>query len=236
MSLFGWLTGSDAAATSNAAAQDQYAKQQNAVGSQRSYAGTLPGAYNSIAQLYAPYASVGSSTLPMLMNGLGLNGPEGSAAFTSAYRATPGYQYGLDEGIKSVNSTANARHQLQSGANEKAILNYGQNYEDQKSGDYLARLMGLQGQGLQATGAQASTMGQGLNAQQNAMNLAYQGDYGSAPTIGQGMVAGANAESQALTNLLGMGTYLGGAWLGGGAKMPSRPSFGVGVNYNNIGR
>lgn len=215
----GWLDtllGNTAADASNNAARDTYAKQQAASSDLKAYGDTLPGQYADIASMYSPYTQAGNSSLSMLLNGLGLNGAEGSTAFTNAYRATPGYQAGLDSGTKAAITGANAGGILNSGRTMKTLQRFGQDYEDQKSGDYLTRLMGLQGQGLQATGAQANTMGQGLQGQLSTRTSAFGGDMNSAGTIGQGMVAGANAQQGALTNLLGAASYLGGAAMGGG--------------------
>lgn len=215
MGIFDVLLGNSAADAANAAARDQYAKQQAASADLKAYGDTLPGQYAGIASMYSPYTQAGNSSLAMLLNGLGLNGAEGSAKFTDAYRASPGYQNGLQTGLEGVNQSANARGMLRSGATDKALYRYGSDYENNRSGDYLTRLMGLQGQGLQATGAQAGTLGQGLRGQLSTRTSAFGGDMGSAGTIGQGMVAGANAQQGALTNLLGAATYLGGAALGG---------------------
>jgi len=216
MGIFDVLLGNSAADTANAAAADTYRKQQQASADLKAYGDTLPGAYSNIASLYSPYTQAGNSSLAMLLNGLGLNGEAGSTAFTNAYRASPGYQNGLQTGLDSVNQSANARGMLKSGATDKALYRYGSDYENNRAGDYLTRLMGLQGQGLQATGAQAGTMGQGLQGQLATRTSAFGGDMNSAGTIGQGMVAGANAQQRALTNLLGTAAYLGGTALGGG--------------------
>lgn len=236
MGFFDTLLGRDASEAANRAAADTYAKQQAASGAIRSYGDTLPGAYSEIAKLFTPYASAGSGALQMLMNGAGLNGDAGSQAYANAYRNSPGYQYGLDAGGQAVAGNANAGNMLQSGKTLRALQQFGSDYESTKSGDFWNRLMGLQGQGLQATGAQASTMGQGLQGQLATRQSAYQGDMGSAGTIGQGMVAGANAENQALTNLMKMGTYLGGAALGGpiGASF-GKSLFGGGSSWPSSG-
>lgn len=68
------------------------------------------------------------------------------------FRAMPGYQFGLDEGNKSVQASAAARGGLNSGATLKALLRYGQNYADQQGvTPYMNRLASLFG------GAQTAT-------------------------------------------------------------------------------
>lgn len=215
MGIFDSLLGKDSAAASNAAAQDTYAKQQ-AAGKQLRKAGE---AYNTgmqqNAQAFNPYVSSGNDALTMLRGGLGLDGGAGSQAFTNAYQNLPGYQEGLQSGTDAAIAARNASGRLNSGGAMKALQRYGSDYENQRSGDYLTRLMGLQGQGLQATGQQVATQGQGLQGRLGANTTAYGGDMQAAGTIGQGMVAGAQAEQQGMQNVLGTAAYLGGAALGG---------------------
>lgn len=83
------------------------------------------------------------------------------AAF-DAFRATPGYQFGLDEGNRSVQASAAARGGLNSGATLKALTRFGQGYADQQGyTPYMNRLSGLFG-GAQTAANQ--TAGYGQNA------------------------------------------------------------------------
>lgn len=49
----------------------------------------------------------------------------------AAFRDTPGYQFGLDEGAKTVQASAAARGGLNSGATLKALTKFGNDYADQ---------------------------------------------------------------------------------------------------------
>lgn len=217
MSFFGTLFGTDAANAANQAAADTYAKQQAAYKSLQAYGDTLPARYNEISTAYAPYTSAGNSALDMYRAGLGLGGPNSADNFTSAYRALPGYQSGLDTGLQAAERGLNAGGGLNSGGALKALYRYGSNYEDQRSGDYLSRLASLANGGLQATGAQTGIQTAGIGANTGVRTTAGQMQYGASPTVGQGMVAGAQAQQDALGNLLKAATYLGGAALGGPA-------------------
>lgn len=216
MSFWDKLTGKDAADTSRAAAADTYDKQQKAIRNITDYGDSHLGQFRKLAGGFDPYVNAGSGALSMLMGGLGLNGGQGSADFTAAYRGLPGYQSGLQTGQDAALAAANAGGRLNSGAAQKQLLRYGSDYEDQRSGDYLNRLMGLSGMGQQAVGQQVSTVGQGLQGQLGTRQSAFQGDMNAAGTIGQGMVAGAQAEQQGMTNIMGTLGYLGGQALGGG--------------------
>lgn len=217
MGIWDSLTGRSASDAANTAASDTYAKQKKAANRLRAAGDDYASGMDTLSALFKPYATAGNDALAMYRAGLGLDGGAGSEAFMNAYRAIPGYQAALDTGRDSVIAGLNASGRLNSGGALKALQQYGQNFEDQRSGDYLTRLMGLSGMGQQATGQQVATAGQGLQGQLGARTTAYGGDMNAAGTIGQGMVAGANAEQGALGNLLGAATYLGGAALGGGS-------------------
>ena len=233
MSFLGALFGTDASDASNRAAADTYSKQLAATQKLSAFGDTLPAQYNQLSQAFSPYASAGGGALKQLMGGLGLGGQQAGQDFTNAYRNLPGYQGGLDTGLKAVERGANAGNMFQSGKTLKDLYRFGSNYEDQRSGDYLSRLAGLTGMGQQATGQQVGTQAAGLGGQLATRTSAYQGENAAAPTVGQGMVAGAQAEQSALQNLLGVGAYLGGSALpgliqrgfgGGGGGASSYPS------------
>lgn len=214
MGFLDTLFGNDAADAARAAAADTYRKQQAATADLKAYGDTLPGAYSSLAGAFAPYASAGSDALRRLMGGLGLGTPEDSAAFTSAYRALPGYQAGLDRGIGAVDQSAVSKGTLQSGNTLKGLYKFGSDYEDSRANDYLSKLFGVAGAGQTATAQGVGTAAQGLAGQTATRNTAYQGDYGSAGTVGQGEVAAANAQASALGNLLNLGGNLLGIGIG----------------------
>jgi hypothetical protein len=239
LSFWDSLTGSAASDASNAAAQDTYKKQRSAGKDLREYGNQYAQNFQGLSQQYQPYQSAGTDALSMLRSGLGLNGGQGTQAFTQAYQGLPGYQSGLQTGTDAALASANASGRLNSGATLKALQRYGSDYENQRSGDYLTRLMGLQGQGLQATQAGVNTQAQGLQGQLGTRNTSYAGDMNAAGTIGQGMVAGAQAEQQGMQNLMGTAAYLGGAALGGpigtslaGLMKPAAASNSTGWNVN----
>jgi hypothetical protein len=216
MGLWDDLTGKTASDAANAAAKKTEANQRTAIGGYNAYGDTLPGAYNALGAGYDPYKQAGTGALSMLMSGLGLGGQGGSAAFTNAYRGLPGYQAAMETGMRSGERALNASNMGQSGRAALELQRRGMGIEDQASGNYLAQLMGLSGQGMQATGAQAGLGAQGLGAQAAQRGSAFGGDMTAAGTIGQGMVAGAQAQQQGITNLLNAGTNLAGGALGGG--------------------
>jgi hypothetical protein len=225
MGIFDDLLGKSSANASNAAAGDTYSKLMAASGDLTNYGNQYRADYSNLAQQYQPYQQAGGDALKMIMSGLGLSGGEGSQAYTDAYRATPGYQAGLETGTNAVTAGANAGNMLNSGKTLKSLQRFGSDYEDQRSQQYLQNLFGLQGQGLQATNSAVSTEGQGLQGQLATRQGAYQGQVSAAPVVGQGMVAGEQAKQGALTNLMNLGGQIAGIGLGtnwGRSPLPAR--------------
>jgi hypothetical protein len=220
MSFWDDITGKTAADASKAAAADTYKKQQDAVAGLTSYGDTLPGAYSGLADRFSPYANAGGSALSRLLTGLGLPGGDGED-FSAAYRATPGYQAGLDTGTNAVMGTNAARGMLNSGRTMKDLYRFGSDYEDQRAGDYMSRLAGLVSGGQNATGQQVATEGTGLQGQLQTRITGYGGQYGSAGTIGQGDIAAANARAAGSTGLLNFGANIGGKLLSAATGMPT---------------
>lgn len=216
------LTGSSAAKASNAAAADTYGKKKNAIDDLMAYGDTLPGQYSDISKRFDPFISAGTDALGLLRSGLGL--PGGTGDFTAAYRATPGYQAGLDTGSRTVAQRFNAGNMGQSGAAMKGLQRFGSDYEDQRSGDFLTRLMGLAGQGESATGAAAGIDTAGLGARTGVRTSAFGGQMDNAGTIGQGMVAGAQAKQQGTQGLLNAGVNLAGMAMGMPPTNLARPT------------
>jgi hypothetical protein len=124
------------------------------------------------------------------------------------FRNTPGYQFGLDEGQKQLESSAAARGGLYSGKTGKDLIKYGVNYSDQYGyAPYMNRLASLAG------------MGQTVNAQnqQAGMNYANQAG-GNLINAGNARASGlqgqANAYSNMAGNLSGIAGWMAGQWGG----------------------
>lgn len=95
----------------------------------------------------------------------------------------PGYQFRLDEGLKSGRNIAGARGMLNSGATAKALTRYGQDYASGEFNNIYNRLAGVAGLGQNATNT-------GVQAGQN-----YAGNVGNMIT-GLGNARGASAIGQ----------------------------------------
>lgn len=220
MSFLDDLLGNTAADASKKAAADTYAKQQAATQGITQFGDQYASKFGDLSKKYQPWMDTGATANDAVAQLI---------ANPSSVRSLPGYQFGLDQGNKSILAGNNATGNLFSGSTGKALEGWGVNYADKTYGDQLARLLGVSQQGLGATGASVATAGQGLTGQLGANQSAYQGNMTSAGTIGQGDIAAANAQTQGMQNLFnmaanGIGTVMGN---GGAGKMSSYAKTGM---------
>ena len=103
-------------------------------------------------------------------------------------RATPGYQFRLGEGLQGVERSAAARGNLFSGANLKALDQYGQDYATNEFGNYANRLANLSGTG-QTTATNLGTLGQNY-ATNYGNNVTGAANAAGAANIAQGNIYG----------------------------------------------
>jgi hypothetical protein len=119
------------------------------------------------------------------------------AAFAQ-FRSTPGYQFGLTEGMNTIQSGAAARGQLNSGKTLRALQRYGNDYADQQGyTPYMNRLASLFG-GAQTAAGGIGGAGQNYASQvgqnnQNAANARAQSTYASNQMWQQGLQGAAGA-------------------------------------------
>lgn len=113
------------------------------------------GEYARAQAMYNPYAQAGLTALGEYGNSIGLNGQAGYDAAKAAFRASPGYQYTVDQATDQVARKASALGALGSGNTMTAIQDRAANLADQEYNGYQNRLQGMTQLGYQATGAQA---------------------------------------------------------------------------------
>lgn len=229
MSFWDDLTGASAADASKRAATDTYAKQQAAIAKLLGYGDEYAGKFEDLAKGYDPYVETGGAANSALMRLL---------QDPSSVRSLPGYQFALDEGLKTLDRNAAARNRSQGGRASKDFIRFAEGTADQSLGNWLSRLMAGGQYGLGALGAQNATTGQGLAGQLATRQAGFGGDMQAANTIGLGDIAAANAKAAGSQNLLNTGLKLGGMALGslgfggafgqGGAFGASMPGFGGG--------
>jgi hypothetical protein len=92
---------------------------------------------------------------------------QGLLSDPSAITKQADYQFGLQQGTNALNSGAASRGMTYSGAQQKALQRYGQDYAGTKLNESYNRLAGIAGIGQQATG---STTAAGSNYANNVGN------------------------------------------------------------------
>ena len=137
-------------------------------------------------------------------------------------KATPGYQFRMDEGYKALDRSAAARSGILSGAQTKAAQRYGQDYATNEFQNYLNRLTPLIQTGAAAAGAQqqgilntAGTQAGLTGRHTSALGQGY-GNYGSAQMqIGSARASGYLGQQAIGTNLLNNAFGFAGQYYGG---------------------
>lgn len=183
--------------------------------------------------LYQPYADTGLSAFNQYADASGVNGQAGYDKAADNFRASPGYQWQVDQATDAVARKASSLGALGSGNTMTAITDRASNLADQEYDDYLGRLDNINKQGFAATGAQAGVLsdranlfaqqgrdksdvnqnftGMSLNTKQNTTSQYLQALHG-------GMMAGQNAAANrwnfGMSALNGAASFIGGGGLG----------------------
>ena len=161
----GMMGASQAAGAASAAAAEQRFAGQVARGDTSAWRVSGQSAVNQLARLLGlgklkyDYEAVGSGQGP---NNFALvdssNAAEEQRNALAEWERDPGYQWRMDEGIRARDRSASSKGMLLSGAQKKAITNWGQGLASEEYGNYFNRLAALSG-----IGSQAATQGSGMN-------------------------------------------------------------------------
>lgn len=139
---------------------------------------------------------------------------------TQTLQATPGYQWGLSQGVNARDLSAASKGLALSGAQQKGLTSYGQNYGLQTAWNpYINELNQLSSWGQSGAALQGS---QGLQAGQQ---------------MGQDWMSGANAQAQGLLGQYQMDQANQAQWLqlmGAGLGMGMQRQPGGGTNFGNL--
>lgn len=189
------------------------------------YLGQIGGLFDGLTQS-------GQQATDARSDALGLNGAEGNARASAAFKGSLGYGAGLDEGLDGVMRSASARGMLAGGNTSRDLFEYGADYQNRQAGSYVDRLsqagqnlatgvagqasgLGLQGAAAQSTGSTLGSLAQSFG--QNEANIfgtasGQQAQYGqgkaglqtgAANAYVQNNSALAASQNQASSNLLG---------------------------------
>jgi hypothetical protein len=166
------------------------------------------GALDQASGLYGGLASKYGRATTLGLDGLGVNGSEGNARATAAFRAGPGYQFAVDQSLDGINRSAAARGMSIGGNTLAALSDRAGNMANQEYGSWLDRLNGYVSPELSATGGQAAAIGAKAPVYTTtASNIANLGTNTTNGVANQTTQA-ANAEMQGSSNLWGFGLNL----------------------------
>ena len=145
--------------------------------------------FDTTSQYFAPYREAGENALRTYVDQVGTD-----------FTQTPGYQFGLDQGLNAIEGSAAARGNLMSGATLQALQSYGQDYATNAYDNWLNRVGGLMSTGQASAGQQAAL---GQNFANNQSNILAQ--KGNALAAGQAGFA--NNLMQGINNAVGVWNY-----------------------------
>lgn len=80
----------------------------------------------------------------------------GDASGFNKFKQATGYDWQAEQGSRGITGNAAARGLLRSGSTGKALTDYGVNLQNKFSNDYLEKLLGIGGMGLNAAGILAN--------------------------------------------------------------------------------
>lgn len=161
--------------------------------------------YDQTSENMSPFMTAGQSANSRLSALLGLGGQD-NAAIQAELENSPGYQFRLQQGTKSMNQSLGARGMMFSGDALKAAQTFGQGLADQTYNDRLTQLANASAAG-QSAAANQGAAGQNY-ANQGGQFLSNQGNI-----YASGSQASQNAINQSLANVFGspVGVFSGQA-------------------------
>ena len=113
---------------------------ENSVGTYNRNPAILQGAADRSDAFYAPLGAEANRGYSAYGDAAGINGAAGQDRARSNFRAGPGYQFMVDEGVNAAARAANATGMGASGNTMDAVTRLGTNMADQEFDDYVARL------------------------------------------------------------------------------------------------
>lgn len=200
MSLFGDIAGFIGAEDAEDA---QFGASQQSLALQREM-------FDEAKKNYAPYLKFGGSADILTR----LYGLDGQPADPSAFTASPGYQFRLDEGAGAIESSAAARGGLFSGATAKALQDFGQKSASQEFDNYVQRLFGMSQMGQSAAGGISGAGQNFANASGNILGTMGQNQANA--KISQANALGGVADAGLAGLFGGMGGFAKAGISGGG--------------------
>lgn len=146
----------------------------------------------------APWRTAGANALTQLQNRVAAGPPPAPGEFK--FEETPGYQFRLKEGVNALDRSASARGRVDSGAQKKALIRYGQDYatgeyrtEEDRFWEKYDKELNRYYQILQPYFTMAGLGSSGANLSANLATSTGQG-------MGSAYTSGGNTQANALLN------------------------------------
>lgn len=222
--------------TTNESLSDFDSALTDALGRLDTASGAASAGFDTAAGYQQPFYDTGTAALSEIAAAMGLRGPEEAAAALSRFRDAPGYQFQMEQGVNALDRSAASAGGLYSGAQGKALTEYGQGLADQSVNSRLSQLAGLAGVGQNAAGNLSSiAMGRGQSegAYQGAAADAVLGAAGARSNIrmaGLGAATGANTDIGAAQ----AGGIIGpaNAWTNAATNLSTMLGYGAGEGFS----
>jgi hypothetical protein len=168
--------------------------------------------YDKAAGLYDHYIPGAYASWDQMLDAAGVNGGAGNDRARGAFRASPGYQWQVDQALDQTNRSAAASGQLVSGNTLTALQDRANNLADQEYGTYYDRLSGIADRGRSAVDAQAgiytgkgnldANLGSGEAGLYNGFGKDAAGVYGNAAASQAGIITNTTqAQAGAMSDL-----------------------------------
>lgn len=169
--------------------------------------------YDTTRADYAPWRAAGGASITRMADLYGLNGDAARETAAAGFTKSPGYQFRVNEALKTVERTASARGRLRSPATEMAVGRYINDYvAGPEYNSYVDRLAQIAGVGQSATAGTAAAGAQAANGISNAQMAA-----GNARA--SGYINTANAVNQGIQNVASYYLYNRGYNDNGGSSV-----------------
>lgn len=111
--------------------------------------------YDQNKTTLSPFVGTGTQATGQINSLLGFGGAAPQTAAFDKFRDSTGYNFRVNEGARALDNSFASRGVGQSGAAAKRAIQYGQDMGTGEFGNYYNALLGQQGVGLSAAGAQA---------------------------------------------------------------------------------
>lgn len=183
------------------------------------------GALDQAGGYYAPLSAKYGKASDLGLDALGVNGAAGNDRATGAFRASPGYQYAVDQSLEGIKRNLNSTGALAGGNTLAALSDRAGNMADQEFNNWRTNLGGYVSPELAATGGQAGYTAAKAPVYTGAANNIVGIDQNTVKGVNDQTTQAANAQMAGSGNLwnlglnaakLGVGALTGGTSLLGG--------------------